>query len=189
MPSRQTITLGGTLLVGLLLFCGCLTSPETAPPAAPEPEPEPTFVQVSADSLDSAGHLVPAEPSVVSAKIDGSVGGELHNGRFSLQVPKGAWEGTLTVTMTVPNPTVMRCDLTIDKPDQNHFKQPVVLCGMCNNVVSANSADGMVFVCLNDMTGKWSPVAGSTTNANTGLVSASLQHFSQYGVAQGKAGW
>src|SRR5262245_29032383 len=113
MPSRSSITLGGMLLVAGLLVGGCLASHETMPTAAPEPEPEPTFVAVSAVEVDSAGQPVPVEASIVSAAIDGAAGGELHNGRFSLYVPKGAWEGVLTVTMTIPNPVVMRCDLSL----------------------------------------------------------------------------
>ncbi len=82
MASRQHFTLGGALLVGMVLFCGCLTAPATAPPVAPAPESAPTFVRVAEVAVDSVGEPVPPDPVEVSEKIDGTEGGELHNGRF-----------------------------------------------------------------------------------------------------------
>ena len=188
MRSRHTLMLGGALLLAIAAFSGCATAPVTAPPPAPEPA-EPEFVRVEAVAVDSAGQPLPVQSRTVTARIDGGKGGSLTNGRFDLEVPAGAWEGEMTVTLKVPDPALMQCQITIDKPEANHFKVPVLLYGHCDNAVSVDSSEEMVFVCQDEMTGEWQKVEGSSSTATTGTVSAALPHFSNYGVVQGKAGW
>lgn len=189
MQTRHTLRLGGLLLfLGLATLYGCSTVPPTAPPPVAG-DAEPTFVRVAEAAVDSAGQPVPANPKVVSVKIDGDKGGNLRNGRFDLEVAAGAWEGNATITMTVPDPAVMQCQLTIDPPDANHFKALVMLYGHCQNPIGASSTGEMVFIWQDEMTWQWKAVEGSSSSGATGLVSAALEHFSNYGVVQGKAGW
>jgi hypothetical protein len=189
MRSRHTLILGGALLLlGLATFSGCATAPVTAPPPAPAPA-EPEFVRVEAVAVDTAGQPIPVQASTVLGKIDGGKGGSLHNGRFDLEVPPGAWEGEMTVTLTVPDPALMQCQISIDKPEANQFKVPVMLYGHCDNAVSVDSSEEMIFVCQDDLTGEWKEVQGSTSSTATATVSAALPHFSNYGVVGGKAGW
>lgn len=190
MRSRSTLILAGVLmLLGVATFVGCVSSPPMAPAEPEDPPAEPTFVRVEVAQVDSVGQPMPVQPKIVMAKIDGKAGGSLHNGRFDLEVPPGAWEGELVVTLKIPDPALMQCELTIDKPEANQFKVPVKLTGQCQNAVSAATTEDMIFVCQDEMTGQWKAVEGSSSSAVTGEVTAELQHFSQYGVVQGKAGW
>ena len=46
--------------------------------------------------------------------IDGAVGGVVSAGRWKLQIPAGAFVGSGTVSISVPDSTVAKCDLNIN---------------------------------------------------------------------------
>lgn len=126
-----------------------------------------------------------------STVIDGAVGGSLQCGRWTVIVPPRAYLGSATIMMAIPNPRVMQCSLDISPARCNAFLVPVRLVADCKDG-SAASQDLTLSV-FNPLTGLWSPVPGSTTDANLN-VSAPLQHFSTYCVghpapAESKAGW
>ncbi len=124
---------------------------------------------------------------LVSAVIDGAVGGQVKWGRFMLAVPPGAWYGQATVTMVVPDPSVLACEFTIDPPSANGFSVPVML---TVNTPGAPSGKRLVIGWMDPAQGKWVPVKGSWNLSERKLVVAPLYHFSTYGVfVGGKAGW
>src|SRR5262245_31621863 len=95
--------------IALLAMWGCSQSP-TARVAAPDAS-SPPFLRVPAGSA-SAFSSGPGSGGG-SAYIDGSRGGTVSNGRFQLHVPPGAFQGGATLTITVLDPSVMQCALSI----------------------------------------------------------------------------
>ena len=57
----------------------------------------------------------PAAPNskVVSATIDGAVGGVLRNGDWTATIPAGSFTGQGLVTVVVPDPAVRSCQLSV----------------------------------------------------------------------------
>jgi hypothetical protein len=121
----------------------------------------------------------------VSVRVAGSRGGAVRAGRFSLKIPPGAFEGDATVTITMPDTTVMVCDLSIAPLSANGFKVPVVLTA---DLSSTDLPDAST------LTMYWYDPSGLTwvncsakSRTMGALVTMSLEHFSRY--AAGKAGW
>lgn len=186
MGSRHSMGQGGIVaaLVGFAL-AGCSGSP-SAPPDSGITNPEfVRSVRTPSGAFSSTGDQTSLSGST---SIDGAVGGQLSVGRFKLVFPKGAFLGRATVSITVPDTSVVRCDLSIDPPSANRFAVPVTLSSDCRgtNVVVASR---LVTVWLDESTGLWRPVPGSTPDAANVSVRAPLRHFSLYGVLESKAGW
>jgi hypothetical protein len=123
-----------------------------------------------------------------SATIGGLLGGSLKVGRYTVTVPPGAYLGTATITIKVPDPTVLRCDLSISPASANHFLVPVTL------VADASGANGISLislqtVTLNETTGVWGLVPNVSVNVLNQRVYTPLFHFSKYGIVGGKGGW
>src|SRR5207253_1628162 len=78
-------------------------------------------------SVDSLGVASPLKTVAHTVAIDGDLGGEMRAGRFRLNVPAGAYKGVARITMTMPDSTVMVCDLAIAPVSANNFKVPVAL--------------------------------------------------------------
>lgn len=189
-------------LLSALLGCGSsLTGPQTASTTDPPPgNPAPSdsllsppiltvnvdgtadFVQVSESEIVTPVLL---DPQSASAKIDGNAGGKVGCGRFEVVVPPGAFWGSATVTITIPDPTRQLCDLSISPSYDNNFRVPVQLISNVKDCVGVDATT---------LTTYWYDAAGSkwvdmkaTTDASSGTVTANLHHFSKYGT--GKAGW
>jgi len=120
-----------------------------------------------------------------SAAIDGARGGELRAGRFSLVVPAGAFQGLAVISMTMPDSTVMVCDLAITPSSLNKFSVPVQLTADLSST-NMKDASGCTNYWFDPTNVRW--VSLSTKSRCSGsLVTSGLDHFSTYG--SGKAGW
>ena len=124
-----------------------------------------------------------------SAKINGDRGGSLSVGRFTVSVPPHVIAGDATISISVPDQSILQCSLNITPASDNHFSVPVVL---TTSYDGADVADptSLLEVWFDESAGVWRPVPGSGINTTNQTVTAPLAHFSMYGVARGgKAGW
>jgi len=147
-----------------------------------------TYVDAPCDTLQGApGTLVDMLPVSLrgSAWIIGSLGGVVRAGRFAVIVPAGAISGAAQVTVTMPDSTMMLCDLSISPPSANQFKIPVQLVA---DLSSAKLLD--VSKCTtywyDPNRATWMSLAAKSRTSGP-LVLTDLNHFSKY--ASGKAGW
>ena len=134
-------------------------------------------------SVNLAGALPTSLRS--TANLDGSRGGMVRVGRFSVKIPPGAFIGPATVTMSMPDSNVMICDLAITPQAANKFKYPVQL-------TADFSSSGITDV--STLTTYWyDPTRITWVNLSAksrisgSAVTTALEHFSTYG--SGKAGW
>ena len=142
-------------------------------------------------SLSSTLVVVPAlsTGSIAGSKlVSGARADSLIVGRFKLRIPAGAISGSATVSITVPDPTVLQCDLSINPGTANHFTSPVTLSSDFTGAVVADPTT-LVEVWFDEAAQVWRVVPGSSVDVANSRVVAPLSHFSSYGVAQGKAGW
>ena len=189
-------TLAVAIIVAALASCSRL-------PMAPYERvvKNPTFVHgplpTSSAQAGPGGLLSGSDSNGVSgsAVIDGAAGGQFNVGRFTLIVPPGAFAGTATLSITVPDTAVIYCELGIEPPTLNHFSVPVTLRSDCSGT-NADLASRLVQLWYDESAGVWRPVPGSAPDVVNFDVIAPLQHFSIYGiiedvlgVVEGKAGW
>ena|SRR5467141_961973 len=197
--TRRATALAVLLGVGLVL-AGCGTSPlgpgdparsaSVAPPVvalAPDGSVEyvwaPMDTAVAEPAADTASP--PPQSLSASARIDGSHGGVVRAGRFSVKVPAGALSGTATVTLSMPDSTIMVCDLSIAPSSANGFKIPVQLTAdLSSTDLSDASSLTMYWYDRNRHT--WVNCSSKSRCMGT-LVTMNLEHFSRY--AAGKVGW
>jgi hypothetical protein len=106
-------------------------------------------------------------------------------GRFSVKLPAGAFSGTATVTMSMPDSNLMICDLSISPSSANKFKYPAQL-------TADFSSSGITDV--STLTTYWYDPTRVTwvslsmkSRISGSAVTTALEHFSKYG--SGKAGW
>jgi len=139
----------------------------------------PTFVRVPATSDQVSG----------SALIDGSKGGSLTVGRFTVNVPKGAYIGKASVSIQAPDPTTLRCELGISGTRSIlGFLKPVTLQTDCRGAVDVDPSNLQV-IWFNESQGLWVLVPNTILDLKLTRLLTPLWHFSQYGVVDGKAGW
>ncbi len=119
-----------------------------------------------------------------SLKIDGSKGGTVRAGRLSVMLPAGAFSGFATVTVSIPDTTVMQCDLSISPLSANSFKYPARLTVDCSGL--AVDVSTLTTYWYDPVHAVWVSLVAYSTTSGTAL-STSLNHFSKY--AAGKAGW
>jgi len=121
--------------------------------------------------------------------VSGDHGGTLSVGRFTIQVPAGAYKGDATIGVSVPDQGVLQCNLSISPASANGFRVPVTL---TTSYAGANVVDpnALVEVWFDESSGLWRPVLGTSVDPANKEVVAPLAHFSRYGVVnEGKAGW
>jgi hypothetical protein len=158
------------------------------PPALLSPTPIP---------LDNNLTYDPRRVVVVTARVDGAVGGRVICGRFVATVPAGAFAGVGTITMTLPDSTLMLCDLEVSPAELNGFAVPVDLA--LHTSGTGADLDSLDIYWWDPANSAWTsmgcqkavlePVLADevlTAEPVTG-VSLQLNHFSKY--AAGKAGW
>jgi hypothetical protein len=201
----------------IVVAAGCGTSPLT--PGAPgevAAASGPEVLKVNADGTTSfvpmpnalyaptplpySQELVfdPTRRLSVSTEIDGAVGGRLICGPYVLTFPAGAFDGTGTVTMTLPDSTIMLCDLDVRPAELNAFLVPVDL-ALHTSGTDAD-LDSLQVYWWDEEAAAWVDMGCQkstslerifsaevgTTEPATG-VRLGLDHFSRY--ATGKAGW
>lgn len=128
----------------------------------------------------------------VSAVVDGAKGGTLRCGRFLLSIPPGAFEGEGTVSMSMPDSTVMVVDLEISPAERNDFDEPVKLCLLTDG--TSLEEDDLQIYWWDPERDDWKALGcdkdlsddTEVTGASEGLLTH-LSHFSRY--SGGKAGW
>ena len=133
--------------------------------------------------------LVGSTTSIVPNLV-GSLGGSLSNGRWRVEVPAGAIDGTAAIGLGVPNSSSPYCQLDILPAEKNHFSTPVSLTVDCSSVPQDQLKNYVIFW-FDPVTNAWNPVRGSSVDLTRKTVSAPLVHFSTYAVGPsgGKAGW
>lgn len=127
---------------------------------------------------------LPGKTKVVT--IDGAKGGSICLGRFTLDVPAGAWYGTGTVTVTIPDESKVMCDLSITPASLNGFNMPLTL---RMKTTGCDTTDPLLPGYWDPAFGKWTHIPGGYQEAGSKDVIAPLYHFSRYGALGGKAGW
>jgi hypothetical protein len=209
-------------MLGLLLSAGgCAESP-LAPlaPGAPEGSPVvaggPEVLKLNPDGTTSfvpmpSGWLAPTplpyEPGAVfdprrrlsvTASIHGAAGGRLVCGNYVLTFPAGAFEGVGSVTMTLPDSTLMLCDLDVAPASLNAFLKPVDLA--LHTTGTDADLDSLQVYWWDEENSAWVDMGCQkstnlervlegelATTESTKGVKLPLTHFSRY--ATGKAGW
>ena len=148
----------------------------------------PEFVRATRAPVGALSSASTLSSLTGSASIDGAVGGRLTVGRFTLVIPRGAFQGPATVSITVPDSGVVHCELGIEPPTANSFAVPVILRSDCSGT-NALLANRLTQLWFDEQALLWREVPGSQPDVVNFDVVAPLQHFSEYGVTEGKAGW
>ena len=128
-----------------------------------------------------------AGPASRSLLVNGAKGGQLVLGRYQVDVPPRAFAGMATITLCVPDPTRMRCELSISPASANHFVFPVTLVANCTG--SRSPMLEVQTVTLDPSTGIWNVVPGTIANSYNLTLYTPLWHFSSYGQVGNRAGW
>ena len=164
-------------LATLLFLAGCSSSP-TSPV-----QPSGQSGAFSTDPSSSNAALLSTTSKVVSGTVNGLLGGVLRNGDWTVKIPAGSFSGVGVVTVTVPDPSVRSCELSIVPSLLNSFRVPVTL--TCR-LQSTDEVRDYRMMWWDPATKTWTLIP-STTSATTMSCDASLPHFSTYRC--GKAGW
>jgi hypothetical protein len=207
-----------TLLLALAAV-GCGTSPTS--PLAPgngtvaPPPSGPELLKLNADGTVSfvtmpralqSGTLLdpfndqvfdPTRALTASARIDGLLGGRIVCGRYVATVPPGAFIGVGVITMSLPDSTLMVCDLQISPAELNAFLVPVDLA--LHTTGTDADTDSLDVYWWNPENETWTSMGCQKSLLDRVLqpellssdpvegVQLELNHFSRY--AAGKAGW
>jgi len=174
------------VLVALTALSGCSNSP-----LAPEQSIAPTSAagtseansSILGDAITTTTSTVVGTTSLVVSQTVGLLGGVVKCGDWTVTIPAGALSGIATVTVSVPDPTVPKVNLSVVPSLLNSFKVPVTL--TCK-LPTATDASTDVMYWWDPSAKVWRAIP-STANLTTYTRSAQLSHFSTYGC--GKAGW
>ena len=147
------------------------------------------YTKLRMEPVDEIGTTPGTRELHVSAVIDGTVGGSLQCGRFLLSIPAGAFEGEGTISMTMPDSTVMVVDIEIEPEGLNNFNEQVKLC-LLTDGTQLDEQDLQIYWWDPDQT-EWKALGCSSdlsevTGTTEGILTH-LNHFSRY--SGGKAGW
>jgi hypothetical protein len=185
-PDRRWVAVHVAAVAMLAWSCSSLPTAPTPDPAPAPTSSTPAFVRVAAGTATPFGAT--GTVNSVSKDVDGAKGGSFSYGNFKLVVPAGAFAGKATLTITVPDPSVMRCALSISPPEANAFAVPVLLVSDCSKATNLNTL-AMQTLWYDELNSVWVVVPGSTVNASALTITTPLAHFSEYGVVDSKAGW
>jgi hypothetical protein len=179
MMSCRSMMLPGSILVAAVLAAGCSRLPTA--PAAGVGGPAPT-----AGSIESAAGSGPATAAAVAGtstttRIQGQRGGTVTAGQFTVRIPPGAFTGQALVTVTQPDPSDPRVDLTIWPAVKNGFQVPVTLVVDLTGR-SASQIAGSTVHEWDPVTRVWTPMSRQTNDVSAKNVRAPLVHFSSYRV-------
>ena len=194
MRAAQRLSSALLILVGTMTSLGCSGSSVTAPddPNGASGVGGPFFVEDPESSglavLPIAENYDP-NSNMGSSTIDGDRGGILRVGRFTLYVPPGAFDGPATVSLMVADPTLLICDLDITPRPVGDFKVPIILEADCKDLVEIAQLSGLTILWMNDEAGKWEKKGETIVDEQNSRVRSGLNHFSTYGVVEGRAGW
>ncbi len=176
-------------LAAIAVVVGCSRSPVAPQPFGSDAYVAPKFARVADPSPGSSSLLSGGLSG--SGEVNGATGGEVAVGRFRVVVPPGAFQGLATITIQVPDPDVISCELDITPASANGFLVPVSLVADCAGATNVNLANcGTLW--YDEQAGVWRTVNGTIVDLVNSRVTAQLPHFSTYGVAdllEGKAGW
>lgn len=125
----------------------------------------------------------PSGPQTGSQVIDGAVGGSVSVGSFRVEVPAGAFQGSATISINQPDPTILLCDLTISPATANHFAVPVTLVSKLPSALALTSDQNLWY---DPSVEAWRMI-GSVPDPLSTELRSELWHFSTY--ATGRAGW
>ena len=171
-------------LMALIAGVGCSSLPT-------EPRPESGPPPAAADTSGTAGAKtlpISTRPSTTTRTINGTLGGLVSAGNFTVVIPPLAVSGTVTVTVTQPDVTKPVVELEISPPSANGFLVPVTLIADAGSMSTKTLAAAHISW-LNPSTGKWEPMASQVDLASRTVI-CPLRHFSTYSVESGgKAGW
>lgn len=185
MRSPGPLALATLVTAVAMLTWSCAQLP-TAPMATPDAE-DPPFLRAPTGAATPFGSGT-GSGSSASKAIDGAAGGSIEFGNFRLVVPPGAYAGVATLTITVPDPSVVRCDLSISPAQTRPFAQPVQLIADCSSATVVD-VSGMKTLTFDTARGLWVVVPGSTVSSASATITTPLEQFSECGVVDGKAGW
>lgn len=186
MGNRGLVAMFG-LSTALLVGCAVLpTQPEQAQSGAVTGA---DIARTGAESGGLVGPVVGTLTKAISKTIDGTVGGDVGTGRFKVEVPSGAFTGDGEITVTVPDSNVLLVHLHIDGVP-NEFHEPVRLVVSWGDALGEFNPDPsqLQMVWFDEGRGKW-VVIPSEVDLRNKTIWSNLEHFSEYGVIEGKAGW
>ena len=150
----------------------------------------PKFAAVPSPPTGQFG-AVGTGPLSGSSVIDGTQGGVLTVGRFTVTVPAGAFQDTATISISIADQSIVECNLSITPAAANSFHLPVSLAADCSGVTNVDLKNcGTLW--YDPQAGVWRTVTGAVVDLSASTVTASLMHFSTYGVADlvdGRASW
>ena len=119
----------------------------------------------------------------------GTTGGQVTGGRWTVDVPAGAFPGLGTITIRTASANATICDLTILPASLNRFAAPVRLTAQ---FPPGTDVTRYVIRRFDPTSNRWEVVPGSRVDPTRARVSAPLEHFSIYEVVEvllGKSGW
>jgi hypothetical protein len=187
---------------GLALLAGCANLP-TAPDLSSDSSANTgaTWARVAPAKQEGPGGtgglspLPGTEVELVGTRdVPGLLGGEVNAGPFTVKIPPGAFEGIGSISVTVPDPSVLRVKLHITGV-LNHFNVPVTLeVDWTDRLGDPDDAGDLRMVWFDESLGSWVFIP-SEVDLQKRTISTQLEHFSDYGVVEmngvveSKAGW
>ncbi len=171
-----------SILAAMLPLAGCSQS---VSPVSGSWYRDPSFVRAAPPAPAGTAE------QTYTLSVDGKAGATLSLGRFTLIVPPGAFDGVGSVSVHIPDSTLLACELELVGLSVTHFNVPVQLTANLSGLVTDGEKDDLGILWYDESTGLWWVVSKGAKGSGQGLhISAELDHFSTYGVARtGKAGW
>jgi len=140
----------------------------------------------------------PTRALTVVQRIDGAVGGRLICGRYVATVPAGAFDGVGMITMSMPDSTIMLCDLKVAPIELNGFLRPIDLA--LHTTGTTTDLDSLEIYWWDPDASLWMAMGCQKSTSLERVLADELltvepikgavlplAHFSRY--AAGKAGW
>ena len=174
MVTRRMVVLL-TAAFAMAAVSGCSRSPMATSGTAIQ---NPTFERAHPPGFASAATAA----LTGSQTVDGALGGSLSVGSFRIDVPAGAFQGSVTISITQSDPNILVCDIGISPPSANGFAVPVTIVSKLPSATAMNDQ----WLWYDASVNAWRPI-GSAPNTVTLELSSQLWHFSTYGVE--RAGW